>query len=188
MALQTMIEELVRARRAFDEKLEAAGESAGREIASALARDLPLGYSLRWTQYTPHFNDGDACTFGVNEAYVVRDVVAPDDEPGIGRPSEWEESGIYLSGAPDKYGVEDRTVYYDGTEYDHATRTYKKVSKSYVDHGIPAIQGYSKERLEALVETWKSLPEYLMERAFGDHARVVVRSDGTFEVDEYSHD
>ena len=26
--------------------------------------------SIKWKQYTPYFNDGDACTFSVHEAYV----------------------------------------------------------------------------------------------------------------------
>jgi hypothetical protein len=26
--------------------------------------------AVRWTQYTPYFNDGDACTFGVHEPYI----------------------------------------------------------------------------------------------------------------------
>ena len=24
-------------------------------------------HSVRWSQYTPYFNDGDACVFGVND-------------------------------------------------------------------------------------------------------------------------
>jgi len=27
-------------------------------------------HSVRWTQYTPYFNDGEPCIFGINEIYV----------------------------------------------------------------------------------------------------------------------
>lgn len=27
--------------------------------------------NIYWTQYTPHFNDGEACEFGVNDVYVL---------------------------------------------------------------------------------------------------------------------
>lgn len=30
---------------------------------------VPLVKRVTWTQYTPYFNDGDACTFSVNEPY-----------------------------------------------------------------------------------------------------------------------
>lgn len=29
--------------------------------------DEPRAQSVKWSQYTPHFNDGDACVFRVNE-------------------------------------------------------------------------------------------------------------------------
>lgn len=31
-------------------------------------KNYPEVYAIRWEQYTPHFNDGDACTFSVGEA------------------------------------------------------------------------------------------------------------------------
>ncbi len=36
--------------------------------------------SVKWNQYTPYFNDGDACTFGVGEMYVK--LVGIDEEVG----------------------------------------------------------------------------------------------------------
>jgi len=34
---------------------------------------------VKWTQYTPHFNDGDACTFSVNDPEVSVKSVTPED-------------------------------------------------------------------------------------------------------------
>ena len=43
--------------------------------------------AFQWTQYTPYFNDGDECTFGVNDAYYIKrfqdeEFVAPYKEDG----------------------------------------------------------------------------------------------------------
>lgn len=36
-----------------------------------------IGYT--WCQYTPYFNDGDSCTFGIGEIYVTtNDEINPD--------------------------------------------------------------------------------------------------------------
>lgn len=32
--------------------------------------EWPEAEAFRWTQYTPYFNDGDACVFSVNQPYV----------------------------------------------------------------------------------------------------------------------
>lgn len=38
-------------------------------------KDHPELESVRWTQYTPYFNDGDTCKFGIHELYF-----RPSDE------------------------------------------------------------------------------------------------------------
>lgn len=67
MALKTVIENLAKARRNYEEQLAKLGKGAQKGIAEALAEVLPDGYAIQWTQYTPYFNDGEACTFGVND-------------------------------------------------------------------------------------------------------------------------
>ena len=34
---------------------------------------VPIIKSITWTQYTPYFNDGDACYFSVNDIYFASD-------------------------------------------------------------------------------------------------------------------
>jgi hypothetical protein len=36
--------------------------------------------SVRWTQYTPYFNDGEPCVFGANDCYVK--LAGADEEAG----------------------------------------------------------------------------------------------------------
>lgn len=37
------------------------------EITKQFFEEYPELHSFSWTQYTPYFNDGDECTFGVHE-------------------------------------------------------------------------------------------------------------------------
>lgn len=41
---------------------------------------VPGVEAVKWNQYTPYFNDGDACEFGIGEAYVR--VTGEDEEAG----------------------------------------------------------------------------------------------------------
>lgn len=53
------------AREALDERVKANGVGAMRVAFSAFFDSHPDIYAFRWTQYTPYFNDGDTCKFGV---------------------------------------------------------------------------------------------------------------------------
>jgi len=43
------------------------------EGAKAVFDAHPRLLAFRWTQYTPHFNDGEPCEFSVHECYVKLD-------------------------------------------------------------------------------------------------------------------
>lgn len=78
MALKTMIANIAKARDNYEKAKAALGEDAQKAVAAEIAEVLPKGMRLQWTQYTPYFNDGDACTFGVRSAYVLP--VAADED------------------------------------------------------------------------------------------------------------
>src|SRR5688572_30748584 len=76
-------------------ELKAAYETAlrekGQEIIKVAFRDMfekhPDLISLRWTQYTPYFNDGDACTFSVHDpeaGWVGMPDYDPNEDQGDG--------------------------------------------------------------------------------------------------------
>lgn len=55
---------------ALQEQIKALQAEAAEQIKPLLMQfivDNPQVESVRWTQYTPYFNDGDTCEFGVNE-------------------------------------------------------------------------------------------------------------------------
>lgn len=87
MALKTMIENLNKAREAYEKQLESLGKDAQKAVAEALGALIPEGKVLVWTQYTPYFNDGDACIFGVNDAYLQD---ASEDDDYSAYDGEWK--------------------------------------------------------------------------------------------------
>ncbi len=65
---------------------------AQRLLLSYFKDKLPASVNaVRWTQYSPHFNDGEPCTFSVNEPYFDVEGVDEDSE---GWYSDYED-GFY---------------------------------------------------------------------------------------------
>jgi hypothetical protein len=76
-------------------ELKKAEKNATKEIMGLL-KDLmaqnPLIEGVRWTQYTPHFNDGEECIFGVNN---------PEFKFNLGAPSKAEDEDDHDGGVKD---------------------------------------------------------------------------------------
>jgi hypothetical protein len=58
--LVTLVEDLKK-------KMQADGKEALQVAFNEFFNNHPTAEKIIWTQYTPYFNDGDACTFGVND-------------------------------------------------------------------------------------------------------------------------
>lgn len=56
---------------AMKEELKTLGEKLFREGSQDIFDAFPTVKSFSWTQYTPYFNDGDECVFGVNDYFRV---------------------------------------------------------------------------------------------------------------------
>ena len=177
MALKTMIENLNKARADYEAQLASIGENAQKAVAEFLSPLVPPGYAVTWRQYTPHFNDGDACTFSVHDPELAK----LDDD---GDTSE----GIDFGTAIERYGKPDEIKSYMRNDYSYGRGNNEQVKVEYTEHGFPAIDGWSVEKLEALGKAWGELPEDMLESAFGDHVSVAIKYDGTFDVSDYSHD
>ena len=68
-------EELEKARR----KSEREGEKFFKEAVKEIFKEFPKLKSFSWNQYTPHWNDGDACTFGCHiDGMIVNDEESED--------------------------------------------------------------------------------------------------------------
>lgn len=61
-----------------------AGKAAMSEALQAFFAAHPQVRSINWRQYTPHFNDGEPCTFGIRGTYVVPVAMEGGDEDDCG--------------------------------------------------------------------------------------------------------
>lgn len=137
--------------------------------------DLPEVTAVTWTQYTPYFNDGDACTFSVYEPRVIlnyatsvaTDMHDDDEEVDVKSYSEYE---LY--------------------EYDRGpdgrVKSYDKENRIYLLDGHSTVE--LADRLDSfgkLLESGAFNIDLL--KSFGDPAEVRATKDG-FSVEHYDHE
>lgn len=104
MSIVTALSELAAKRKAIE---EASRQEAQKILTPGLRAFLeanPEIEALRWTQYTPYFNDGEPCEFGVGDLYYK--LVGGDPEDGddcdgflylstYGKPKDWVKPQWY---------------------------------------------------------------------------------------------
>lgn len=133
--------------------------------------DDPIVHSLRWNQYTPYFNDGEPCVFGVGEMYVK--LVDDDTDP-----EETDEQDGYLTAWNDAF--KQRIGVFKWTNYQ---------AKEYEVVGDAA----NPELLDAwlcLIKEFNSgCYNHALLNAYGDHARVTVDpSEDKIYIEFYDHE
>lgn len=134
------------------------------ELLKAFAEQFkanPTVKCMLWTQYTPYFNDGDPCTFGVNNEYACRARL-----PMPGDVGSWKVvAGAAPTGDPTAYMAD--ADFFDGWEY--RNEQIDEAQQSTMDNFL------------------QGLPDDLLARALGDGVKVFVWEGGIL-TDEYSHD
>lgn len=197
MALATALKKIQTARKNYDSALSALGRKA---LAKELGALIPKGYAIAWTQYTPGFNDGDPCTFTMDDPSIAPikqtvevEPLEEEDEDVIVEASEPTETGDVASpddvaAAPvemhepetEEVDREDWDDVASGEAEDSAGITYGTVS-SMRAAGI----AISSAELVTLRKAWKAIPKDAFAKAFGDGSLVVIRSGGKLSVYEY---
>ncbi len=72
------IEEFKKKKETLAAEMREHGKAALLDGFKALFAESPELQAVRWDQYTPHFNDGDACVFSVNEFNFKIDGLDPE--------------------------------------------------------------------------------------------------------------
>ncbi len=83
------IAELMQKKSELEKALAEHGETALKEEFKGFFEVHPEAVGIRWMQYTPYFNDGETCEFGVHEFYVKMS----DSEPEAGDYGDGFEDG-----------------------------------------------------------------------------------------------
>jgi len=165
--------------------------------------------SVFWTQYTPHFNDGDECFFSVNEVWakLVLDTVE-DDEEGSDIPDPAYRVRIleHLKNAQaddeeylkDPEGFTKKNNRWNNKKYSYKPRTpYFEKELAEHDASVEKLGGIKvAERLSKAHKDINNVISYInpefMEMMFGDHVRVEVSLDKhgnvIYDVEDYEHD
>lgn len=122
--------------------------------------------AVRWHQYTPYFNDGDACVFNVYGLTVKLDIFDDDED----------EEGDYGDNFLDGYSL---WVYGQGNSYSE-----RENNKQFILRGIDTKEIY--DAFNAL-ESVLGHHEVILQKKFGDPAQVTFDENG-FNVEFYDHD
>lgn len=154
------------------------------EGTAALFEKYPFLGAIGWTQYTPYFNDGEACVFSTSFTYPGCSSVVDVENENV---SAYEDGG-------EDFAVKSQEVLYG--DYNRETRSYSKSPNPEFDPAYRDcydevsqfcrdLAGNEKRDYTADVPT--NFDQALL-RAFGDHVQVTIYRDGKIVVDEYYHD
>lgn len=67
----TTLEKIKQMKQDYKTLVSQEGKTLVKELLTTFFSEAPDVESVRWAQYTPYFNDGDACVFSVNEPKVM---------------------------------------------------------------------------------------------------------------------
>lgn len=181
--------------------------------ANELFKVAPEIDHVFWTQYTPYFNDGEACYFSVHEPYFVLNIDLENDDT--------YSEGSYLYDEKDyanaKTALEEAIAYekdpkawqkeYKDKYYKNTGRSYTgniRWVKPYPDNKQDALNNLTRiekqfellsiqdvtrinNAFSAFVGLIYTIPEDIIKVIYGDHVRVTINKNRT-EVDEYYHE
>lgn len=126
--------------------------------------------AVGWTQYTPYFNDGEECVFGVGDVWIC----STDDADELSEVS---------------YGCYDG----DGEVTAMEASAYLSTHAWHAEERAAFNEGLTPEQVQqqrTAVKTFAQIVDCnsdLMKAMFGDHVKVVITKDGV-EVEEFDHD
>ncbi len=152
-----------------DAKLKASGKAAFEAALRSTFAAHPVLTAIRWTQYAPHFNDGEPCYFSVHEFQMS---VAPP-QADESHPEDEDE-------AEDEDEDEDGGGDFEDAGHWRYLRDHKKVE---IDPAIIA----AEQAVHDLNKQAEKI-EAAMESIFGNGYRITARRDGTIDIEEYEHD
>lgn len=135
--LQQKYTDAVNRIKAAQEEARSVGKKAFQEAAQLVFDEYTDLDSFGWRQYTPYFNDGDECVFGVH----------------------CDDLDLVIA------GEEHESIYCHG-----------------------AIENRADEIAQKLYAFVSAFDDDTMKHMFGDHVQIVVKRDGTINVDNYEHE
>lgn len=143
------------------------GEAILQKAKEIVFDQNPTVKKIGWTQYTPYFNDGDACEFGVGEPYGI-----------TGDMDEDEQEEAIWSGVT---SLMEQVPFAEASDEAKATYINSTWKPQYIFE--------PSQESQALTEFYISIMNNsdILLKAFGDHRRIEITPD-LIEVSWYDHD
>jgi len=166
--------------RELQSQFQAKAKEALRTSFKKFFESHPEVSRIMWTQYTPYFNDGDACTFSINELTFKASGMnlKPDVNKELGQLLVDDDDIDDVHG----YSIDNVIKRVIGYEWGAQKREIVIGTKRLPTPTESSLLSDTHD-LNALVQ---ELGE-TMKDIFGDHALVTATIEG-FEVKEYEHD
>lgn len=164
----------------FEEFRKITQESSKKVFYSAVEaffKAYPEVYAIRWTQYTPYFNDGDSCEFSVHypSFYSQEDFENGEDDYEY---NSWAEISSYVR---EKVANNDNR-YGDLEEYKREIAEYEEMSAK-LGPRLEEIQ----DGIDRFTKLFNKINDDTMLALFGDHVQVTVTPKG-IDIEEHDHD
>ena len=166
--LQSRFDALIEEQRALKAKFQTEAQAMFKETMKEFFDKNPGISALKWSQFTPYFNDGDACEFNVNDVYFTN--ASPEELDNV------NHYGVY-EGEDETVWVVPSMKYTLSSKY-HAEDAAKIRAAGGVDVD-------SCQLIDKMIQS--SEMEDIMMEMFGDHVIITATRDG-FDVNDYEHD
>lgn len=147
------------------------GKTAFALVAKKLFEAAPQFTAVKWTQYAPYFNDGDACEFSVHEPSFAID----EETAALVK----DPDGFFDSDEEDEDGNQFRFVDAWSIASDYAWEG--------VEGGVPKVFQELKQHANEFHSTLNSI-EDICKETFGEHNKVIIYANGNVEITDYDHD
>ncbi len=170
--LNILVEKIADLKKAMRDQGKAALQEAFQEFFAK----HPEASAIVWTQYTPYFNDGDACIFrlGGLELKVNVEAMAEDVQKLLDNHSE-------------EYGHEEDCAANLLSHFPVSEKSkWNTVTKANAHRDLTASEQSLADDFDSLKSSLGSV-EQVLEVVLGDHCLVTATPDG-FEVTEYDHE
>ena len=165
--LQEKFDKLLDEQEELRRKFQATAQELFKETTKEFFDSNPAITAVVWTQYTPYFNDGDTCEFGVNSPTFTN---APDPENVNWGSYDGDEEGVFAV---------ENISYVMNSDRDY----YKNEQEAIKKAGVIDVD--SCEAFQRMI--CSSAMEDVMEAMFGNHVKVIATRDG-FDIQDYDHD
>ena len=154
------------------EKMKLEYKKQAQDLFKEMAKEFwdknPGLTAVKWTQYTPYFNDGDPCVFGVNDVIFTN----AEDHENV---SPWGD-----------YEGEDEDVFATWSIADLLKESTYAISEKERKAALKIIDKIDEQACNEFSLAVSQLDD-VMKDMFGDHVQVTLTRDG-FDIEDYDHD